>query len=157
MEYITIDNLYSVRHTYKREQGQVLPGHFTGFLEFDYNSSLESEAQSAPYPDGWVVSMHVFTVTPNIYQYYMSIGQQLNVNNSIFAPVPSQIKGNIKCVSDEYGKVIGAFEASTEIVYHKGFSWVNEHKYRSVMIDSFPQNIDMGSVRNIPPSFWVSF
>lgn len=153
----TMDHIYSVRHTFKSGQDQVLPEHYTGFLEFDYNSALNTDERTAPYPEGWVVSMHVYSVTPGIYQYYRSIGQQLNSDINIFAPVPSQVKGNINCVTNEYEKVIGVFEAASEVVFHKGFSWVDDETYRSVEIDTFPGNPGTGSLRDFPPSFWVSF
>jgi hypothetical protein len=152
-----LDKTYSVSHTFKSAAGQVVPEHNTGFLEFKYDPYQASESQTAPYPIGWIVSMHVFSISPGIYQYYKSIEQQLNADNSIFAAVPSQVKGNIRCITDEYSKVIGIFEAGAETVLYKGFSFIDEKRYRSIPLVSFPDNPGAGSLRNSAPAFWISF
>ena len=92
-----------------------------------------------------------------VYQYYNSIAQQLNAGNSIFAPVPSQIKGNMICVSDPGEKVIGVFEAASETIIYKGFSWKNLDEYKSIILESFPDSVGNGEVMNMQPDFWIQF
>ncbi|MBN1159179.1 MAG: DUF4249 family protein [Bacteroidales bacterium] len=150
-----LDAVYSVDYSFTSGIRQVVPEHYAGFLEFVYNSYLADERSTAPYTDSWIVSMHVYAISGNVYQYYNSIAEQLNADNQIFAPVPSQIKGNIRCTNDEDEKVIGVFEAASESIFYKGFSWVNTKTYNSKEIYDFPDDPGNGVAYDIPPYFWV--
>ncbi|MBN2482488.1 MAG: DUF4249 domain-containing protein [Bacteroidales bacterium] len=150
-----LDKVYSVDYSFASGSRQIVPEHYAGFLEFVYNSYLSDDKSTAPYTDGWVVSMHVYAVSGNVYQYYNSIAEQLNANNQIFAPVPSQIKGNMHCTNDKYEKVIGIFEAVSEIIFYRAFSWVNPERHISKDVDDFPDDPGNGVAYNIPPYFWV--
>lgn len=150
-----LDNVFDVEYTYPLSAWQVVPEHNPGFLEFVYNPLLNSDASTAPYTHGWIVSMHVYSISANVYNYYNSIAQQLNGTNLIFAPVPSQIKNNISSVGEGNEKVIGVFEAGSEIIFYKGFSWVNDEVYYSVDLDFYPSGLGDGRTFNIPPDFWV--
>ena len=150
-----LDNVFDVEYTYGLGALQVVPEHNPGFVEFVYNSFLSNDASTAPYTYGWVVSMHVSSVSANIYNYYNSIAQQLNGTNLIFAPVPSQIKGNITCSSNKDEKVIGAFEAGSERTYYKAYAWKNDSSYIRKDLEDFPSGLDDGRTYNLPPAFWV--
>lgn len=150
-----LDNVFDVEYTYAVNGAQVVPGHNPGFVEFVYNSFLANDASSAPYTYGWVVSMHVYSISANVYNYYNSIAQQLDGTNLIFAPVPSQIKGNVTCISDEDEHIIGAFEAGTEKVFYRAFAWINDTTYIRRDVDDFPQGLEDGRTFNLPPEFWV--
>lgn len=151
-----LDNAFDVDYSFGVGTDQVVPKHNPGFVEFVYNTFLSSDASTAPYTYGWVVSMHVYSVSANIYNYYNSIAQQLNGTNLIFAPVPSQVKGNIKCISDAKEKVIGAFEACSEKVFYRAFAWKNDSTYVRKDLSDFPVVQEDGRTLNMPPDFWVN-
>lgn len=152
-----LDDFYSVRFTHSGLSGQVIPEHNTGFLEFIYDPWLATAVKSAPLIYGWVVSAHVYTVSGNVYQYYNSVAEQLEASDRIFAPVPSQIKSNLYCVNNIDNKVMGVFEASSEIVFHKAFQWIESGIFISKDVDNFPENPGNGSVEGEPPDFWITF
>ncbi len=152
-----LNSIYDVRFSYKSDMVQVVPEHKLGFTEFVYNSSLSSDAQTAPYTYAWIVSLKVYPVSRNVYQYYQSIAQQLGSNNQMFAPVPSQVRGNMTCLTDPDSKVVGVFEASSSTRVYKAFGWYNEERYLSKDLGSFPESVGRGSNRQTPPPFWVKF
>ena len=152
-----LDKIFSVDYSFFSNSKQVVPEHDAGFLEFVYNGYLSNDESTAPYTDGWAVSMHVYAISNNVYQYYNSIAEQLNAENQIFAPVPSQIKSNVSCVSSENEKVIGVFEAASETIFYKGFSWLNLEAYISKELEYFPEDLGDGTTYNIPPDFWIEW
>ena len=53
-----LDNVYSVGFTYTMNGRQILPEHKLGFLRFEYNPALSTDESTAPYTNGWIVSLH---------------------------------------------------------------------------------------------------
>lgn len=152
-----LDNTYSVDLTLPQNNRQVLREHSVGFLRYFYDYSRETPDQSAPYTIGWVLIFNVYSISGSVYNYYNSIAQQLNSNNQMFAPVPSQIRSNIHCVSDPNKVVLGAFEASSNTTIYMAFRWMGLHGYQSKVLSYFPDYIYGGSQADFPPDFWINF
>jgi hypothetical protein len=153
----TLDYAYSVDFTVKSGERQVRPEHPIGFLHYFYDPSSATRTYSAPLIIGWVITFRVYAISPEVYNYYQSIGDQLSSTDQMFAPVPSQVKGNIHCTTHPELPVIGIFDATSSSTYYKAFRWINLHSYEYVNLDSFPSDIQKGSKLSFPPSFWVSF
>ncbi len=60
-----------------------------------------------------LIKISLFSINKDTYNYYLNINKQLTSDETIFAPVPSQIAGNIYCVNDESKLAVGLFEASS--------------------------------------------
>jgi hypothetical protein len=134
---------------------QVVPKYELGYLRYYYDPFSSNNSSTAPFPIAWIVSLRIYSISSDMYDYYNSIDQQLNSDTEMFSPVPSQVKSNIHCVTDPNKKVVGAFEASSVSVIYKAFRFINLETYRSKLLSDFPEGIVDGSQRNFPPNFWV--
>ena len=153
----TLGNFYDVRFSYQGNTVQIVPGHNIGFLEFFYDPMQGTEFRSAPVIYAWIVSVHVFTISANVYQYFNSVRQQLDSDDALFAPVPGQIKSNLHCANNPENKVMGVFEAAMEIEYYKAFHWIDKGVFESRDLESFPEDPGEGQTEGFPPDFWISF
>jgi|WetSurMetagenome_2_1015567.scaffolds.fasta_scaffold58315_2 hypothetical protein len=135
---------------------QVVPKYKLGYLRYFYDYFSGNNAASAPVPIAWIVSLKLYSISSDMYDYYNSIDQQLNSDTELFSPVPSQVKSNMHCVTDPNKLVAGAFEASSVSVIYKAFKFIDLEKYRSKLLTDFPEGIVNGSKRNLPPDFWVT-
>ena len=152
-----LDNTYTVDYSAVQNDRQVLREHPVGFLWYYYDKYLETETSTAPYTVGWVLTFKVASISGDVYEYYNSINRQLNADNQIFAPVASQVKSNIRCITDPSQRVIGVFEASSVTTVYKAFGWKGMNEIYEKDLDWFPDNIVAGSQVSFPPDFWVYF
>jgi hypothetical protein len=150
-----LDNLYSVDKSIQNNNRQIVPRHKIGYLQWFYDPSLNTDASTAPYTYAWVLTSKVYTISTGIYNYYHSIEQQLNSNNQMFAPIPSQVKSNIHCINDPGKTVSGVFEASSMSVCYKAFRYDNLKSYRSKTLVEFPEITKSGTKRYLAPDFWI--
>jgi hypothetical protein len=134
---------------------QVVPKYELGYLRYFYDLYSSNNSATAPVPIAWIVSLKIYTISSDMYDYYNSIDQQLNSDTEMFSPIPLQVKSNIHCVTDPNKMVVGAFEASSVSVIYKAFKFIDLKKYRSKLLPNFPEGIVDGSQRNFPPNFWV--
>jgi hypothetical protein len=155
-ETTTMDNTYTVDRSVTVDNRQILSGHPVGFLRYYYDPSLQSSTRTAPYTDAWVVKQNVYSISSDAFQYYNSVGSLLGGNNRIFAPVSSQVRSNVFCVSDPKEKVIGIFEASSMSSIYRAFGWKGLNSYRVKDLDSYP-DVGTGSQDRFPPYFWIYF
>ena len=153
----TLGNFYSANHTIEYNNRQILREHPVGFLHFDYDGSLETERATAPYPEGWVLIFKVYSISEKAYNYYNSIAEQLGSNNQMFAPIPSQVKSTVRCLTDPEKDVIGVFEASAQTKIFKAFAWKDLEVYQAKDLQSFPEDLQNGSTLPFAPEFWVPF
>ncbi|TVR72065.1 MAG: DUF4249 domain-containing protein [Marinilabiliales bacterium] len=61
---------------------------------------------------GLLIRVTLYTINNDTYNYYLNINRQLTSDETVFAPIPSQIDGNIISVSDPEKVATGFFEAS---------------------------------------------
>ncbi len=148
-----LDEFYSVDYSVSNNVKQIAK-YNAGFFEFRYDSYLSDNSSTAPFTNTWIVTMHIYSVSSNVYQYYHSIGAQLGANDEIFATVPSQVKGNIRCLSDENETVIGIFEAASETISYMAFKWINLYLYRKLELGYYPE-VGSGLQQTVPPDFWI--
>ncbi len=156
-ERYTLDYIYSVDYTVKDGSRQVRPEHPIGFLRYFYDPTQATPKYSAPVITGWVITFKVYAISSDVYYYYQSVGAQLNSGDQMFAPVPSQVKSNMRCTTNPEQAVIGLFEATSSSTYYKAFRWIDLDSYEYVNLGSFPADIQNGTKLYFPPSFWVSF
>ena len=64
---------------------------------------------------GAIINLH--RLNPDTYQFYQQVKKLLEAEGKLFDPVPSQIKGNIRCVTSPEKLVLGFFEASSVGVF----------------------------------------
>lgn len=60
------------------------------------------------------MKVYIESISRDAYDYWDAIGSYSNNPGDLFSPIPSEIPGNIHCVSDPSAKAIGFISASTE-------------------------------------------
>jgi hypothetical protein len=106
--------------------------------------------------DKYVVMVDQYRLNEETYQFYKDIRSQLQAKGKLFDPVPSQIAGNIKCVTTPSKEVMGFFEVSA----YKEYTYIVSGGYGGDPL-KFTETKDMRSVpldgytENEPPPFWI--
>jgi hypothetical protein len=60
-----------------------------------------------------ILYLNQYTLNNETYLYYKSLNEQMQSEGKLFDPIPAQLTGNIKCISDPEKSAIGFFEASS--------------------------------------------
>jgi len=103
-----------------------------------------------------IIRINQYRLNPDSYLWYKGIEKQSSSEGKVFDPLPSQLSGNISCLTDPARHVLGFFEVSPVTTR----SWV---VYRGgpgipVKMESVP-NIypqSQGFTINYPPGFWIN-
>jgi hypothetical protein len=123
-----------------------------------YNVDLSGTDSSTPVLNvGWIVSATLSSISSEAYKYYFSISEQLNAGARMFDPIPSQIKGNMRCITDSTRIALGLFEVTSQTTKNIAFRWAPSVKEINVV------NVnDIGPLTdecdtNFTPSYWENF
>ena len=81
------------------------------------------------------LTVHLEAISEEAYLYWNNIDQNTNNQGSIFAPIPSQMAGNIHCITDPDAEVIGYVNASREAVGIMYYNNVQEGFYNGRSTD----------------------
>lgn len=104
---------------------------------------------------GYIVEVKTYFIDSVQYKYYSEVKEQLQAKNKIFDPVPTQIKGNMRCISKPEKEVYGNFNAASVSVKQSFFSWVpglvNVYKKDMLKTVVIPE---ADCKRNLAPKFW---
>jgi hypothetical protein len=106
---------------------------------------------------GWIVSVTLSSISSEAYKYYYSISKQLNAGARMFDPIPSQITGNMKCVTDSTRIALGLFEVSSQTTKNIAYRWApTEKKITYVNVNDIgPLNDECDT--SFTPSYWINF
>jgi hypothetical protein len=104
-----------------------------------------------------LVRVSLFSINDDVYNFYLDVNKQLKSDGSLFAPIPSQISGNIICVSDSEKTVVGLFEASSLRTggYILNLPTVN-NQLNFEATGLYEQIPGPGCMQNEIPPFWVN-
>jgi len=93
-----------------------------------------------------------YRLNNDAYQYYKSVNTVLGATGKIFDPIPSQVKGNMKCLSDNNLEVLSFFEASSA---RTSYYVLNPWSKILHNVESFEPPSEFGS--NLPtyPDWWI--
>lgn len=89
-------------------------------------------------------------------EYYQAIKEQLDSENQIFDPIPTQLLGNIKCMSNPDKKVIGLFEVSSLSL--NAYTVRPSLRRQAVDVEKVTPMIpvpNVGTQMDVPPDFWI--
>ena len=96
------------------------------FLEYIYIPSMNNSA--AVNTVGWVMLTEIYSIDSLVYSYYYDTKKITEAEGNIFDPVPYQIKGNLRCLTDTTKVVLGTFEVASVTNDTIGFFWMPEMK-----------------------------
>ncbi len=98
----------------------------------------------------------LYTLNDDSYAFHKNKSEQLTNEGRFFDPIASQLPGNMRCLNDSNVKVLGLFEASSELVVT--YNVVTDFWEKNVIIE-FIHPLDhvpvTGCLRNNHPEHWV--
>jgi hypothetical protein len=107
-------------------------------------------------PKGWIVEINCSSIEKDTYFFHQRINAQLENENSLFDPIPYQIKGNIFCKSDSSQKVFGNFRASGRFRAIYAFRYIPGWDY--YLYERMDENLVLpeedGMTEGYLPYFW---
>jgi hypothetical protein len=153
-----LDEIINIKSTFSSNTGQVIKRHNLGFLPYNFSPLWQDSVTTPKVPDGWIVTTTAYSITEEAYEYYNSVIKQISAEERIFDPIPSQIKGNIHCLSDTSQIVLGLFEVASRTVKHTAFKWSegrSDYDIKNLSTYSAPTNNSCQD--SIMPDFWITF
>jgi hypothetical protein len=81
------------------------------------------------YHTSYYADLQAYAINDTVYEYYRNLKNQTTANNKIFDPIPVQLIGNIRCVSNSEKSVFGIFIAASvmkEQFYIHWAGWNND-------------------------------
>jgi hypothetical protein len=105
----------------------------------------------------YFADIKAYAITDTVYEYYRNLKEQLTADNKIFDPIPVDLTGNIKCMTDPGKNAYGIFTAAS--VRRKQFMihWPGYYSsaYIEAMDEYFP--VQSSGCTDEQPSFWRDF
>ncbi len=148
----------NVKSTFVSSTENVIKKHYLGFLPYIFSFRDESDTNTLIYPRGWGVTVSAYSITENAYEYYNSILTQINADDRLFDPIPTQISGNINCLSDSSKLALGFFEVASKITRNTGFFWLYGQKnVITIDLPEYSAPTRAGRQDSLPPDFWIEF
>jgi len=154
-------NLYYYLYRHKRISGKyrdvIRTGNADDYADFNIKNHelvfITKEDMSnyiQPFPDmmyvlldarfeGLLFKLEQLSISDDAYSFWRKAELQLEAEGRLFDPVASQLKGNMKCISDSTKNVIGVFNASQASLKYAYFYIDYKNLATSIDIDSFPQ------------------
>lgn len=104
---------------------------------------------------GYFIHTTKFNLNQHAFDYYTNITFQLSGSQRLFDPAPSQLKGNIECISHPNTKVFGIFDVSSE---ERRFYYLNkENSLRVTLIPDLNGLTPEGESVDGIPTFWPKY
>jgi hypothetical protein len=154
----SLDDIVNIKSTFNSNSEQVIKRHNLGFLQYEYNSIWPDDTTSPPIPRGWIITTTAYSISENAFEYYNSVVKQLTAKERIFDPIPSQIKGNLHCLSDTSQIVLGLFEVASRTVKHTAFNWwPGRNTYDILNLPEYTGPAYSSCQDSIMPDFWITF
>ena len=149
-----VDEIPVTLPSLKNENKQVIRNHEICFLPYFYDPDLLDYDGY-----GWIVIPVVYAISDKAFDYYQAISKQLNADKRIFDPIPSQISGNIRCITDTAKLVYGFFEVASQVKNTTGFYWDHFLGEQIIKIElpDYTKTFDTGLWDIDKPEPWIDF
>jgi hypothetical protein len=151
------DNFFNIKSSVFYNQIQIVQKHKLFFLPYNTEMILNSDSVLVPIiPAGWLVKTSLFTISSESYSYYIAADVQLRAGSQLFDPIPTQIKGNIKCKTDTNKMALGLFRVYSKSSKMRAFGWMPNNKIvKTINIKEYgPLQNDTS---NMMPPYWIYF
>lgn len=144
-------NNLNITHEIKGAKPGEIKNHTTGFFTTNIKAYNPIERRDLELR-GFLFKLKKYSLTENAYKYYVNVENQLNSSQKLFDPLPSQLIGNIRCVSQNSRLALGIFDVSSrEDLFYNLYTG---NQIRIFQVDSFPNFSDEGEMIDSLPSFW---
>jgi hypothetical protein len=101
---------------------------------------------------GFLVAFKKYNLSPEAYEFYKKEKEQIEASGKLFDPIPSQVLGNIKCLSNPSNSVYGFFEVTSVEQFYIRYSAGGTKLTRQSAIPGF---VDFGETDK-RPAFWLN-
>lgn len=154
-----LNSIPNIKSTLNNNNKEIIKEHQLGFIRYIYDPREATDIMNAPMPAGWILKTEIYSISKEIFNYYQSEIKQLNSNSQIFDPISSQIKGNIKCLTDSTKIALGIFNVASMYTKNTGVYWSPESGViKQVELPSdYEGPLDNGCKNTNPPDFWIDF
>ncbi len=138
VSYHTISTIPVIETTINNNGSEEIDHREIGFLRYINDTDYQNENSTARVSDSWVLLSKVYSLNKECYNYYNRIINQVSAQQKIFDPAPTQIFGNIKCISDSNLPSLGFFEVSRETRSYVAFNWSEEmDDFKKIKLESY--------------------
>ncbi len=120
-----------------------------------YNSYmyLDSTVQE---PRNWILILDQYGITRDSYDFHEKLNRQFSADGSLFDPVLSQVRGNMRCLNDPSKIVLGFFDLNSYRQY-RYFLNIGINENGPVILRHLNRNLDIPAdafKKDEPPVFW---
>ncbi len=152
-EYKKMNDLYDIAKSelinnqqgVLQHEGLFLPKPGGTVYKYDWVTNTSSENFHMCY----IYTHRIYAISPDVYEFYESMKEQLTAENEIFAPVPSRIKSNIFCVNNDDARAIGVFEATSYTTIYLSCRYSYSY-LETIPLDSPPENLPVFEIPEFP-------
>jgi hypothetical protein len=105
--------------------------------------------------NGWLLIVDQYGTSKGSFDYHEKLNSQFAADGSLFDPVPNQIHGNIRCVSDSTKNVYGYFDLNSYRQYRyflRMYAKYNGANLRQIL--KYPFIFDSGQKLKSAPDWW---
>lgn len=152
------DQIPQVFASIGKEGNQLLRSTQYSFLPYIVYPEPEDPTISKDLMTAWVLQTRISVFNQKVYDFYRLAVKQLEADQQIFDPVPSQIMGNMVCRNNPNKVMIGMFEVASETVLHHIFTWFpgsEVYHMRELKDYQFPEG--PACREGFPPPGWIYF
>ena len=114
------------------------------------------EMNDADYYFGWILKIDQYSLTREAYTFWTDIQKLEETEGEIFDPIATQLRGNMRCISNDEILMLGLFEVASKITTPAFVNYIPANGYypgrRVNITHTFPDN---GWNDTIPPDFWI--
>jgi len=104
---------------------------------------------------GWILIVDQYGTSKGSFDYHEKLNSQFAADGSLFDPVPDQIHGNIRCITDSSKIVYGYFDLNSYRQYRyflRMFIKYNGDNLRQIL--TYPYIYDSGQLSGSRPLWW---
>ena len=153
-----LNSLPIIGSTFATDNGEEITGKNIGFVAYEADYTTLTDTSTTRLSTGWVIISNTYSLSSENYNYYEEVNDQLSADSKMFDPVPSQIIGNIKCISDSNEVVLGNFEVSRGVRKYYAFNWSSGGKtYKKKELESYNAPSGTFCTDTVPDFDWITF
>lgn len=103
---------------------------------------------------GWIYICHQYAISRESYEFYSELNGQLSAEGKLFDPLYTQVRGNLRCISDPGREILGNFEISSMREHRFFVMYQGKEKYLMKKIPWFYAIPSSGSMADETPEWW---
>ena len=144
------------------EQGDFTVSDSGTYIQETLNGQLLDYLESFRWPiaaanfDGWIATFNVYALNLADYAYYKRMVDQLNAPDRLFDPIPTQLQGNMTCLTDSKKLILGNFTVASKVTKNVMFYDSDNNTLSVKNLLNFPV-VNYSGRDSIRPAWWQNF